>query len=96
MEVIEAPKASSIPVKLEKHGDIRVDDYYWLNQRDNKEVIAYLEEENKFYNALTEHTKTFQEELFEEMKGRIKEDDTSLPYKLNWYWYITRYEKGKE
>ena len=96
MEVIEAPKAKRIPVKLEKHDDIRVDDYYWLNQRDNKEVLAYLEEENNFYNALTDHTKSFQKELFEEMKGRIKEDDSSLPYKLNGYWYITRYEIGKE
>lgn len=96
MEVIEAPKAKSIPVKLEKHDDIRVDDYYWLNQRDNKEVIAYLEEENEYYDTLTAHTKSFQEELFEEMKGRIKEDDSSLPYKLNGYWYITRYETGKE
>ena len=96
MEVIEAPKAKRIPVKLEKHDDIRVDDYYWLNQRDDKEVIAYLEEENNFYNALTDHTKSFQKELFEEMKGRIKEDDSSLPYKLNGYWYITKYEIGKE
>ena len=96
MEVIEAPKAKRIPVKLEKHDDIRVDDYYWLNQRDNKEVLAYLKEENNFYNALTDHTKSFQKELFEEMKGRIKEDDSSLPYKLNGYWYITRYEIGKE
>ena len=96
MEVIKAPKAKRIPVKLEKHDDIRVDDYYWLNQRDNKEVIAYLEEENNFYNAFTEHTKSFQKELYEEMKGRIKEDDSSLPYKLNGYWYITRYEIGKE
>jgi oligopeptidase B len=96
MEVIEAPKAKRIPVKLERHDDIRVDDYYWLNQRDNEKVIAYLEEENNFYNSLTDHTKSFQKELFEEMKGRIKEDDSSLPYKLNGYWYITRYEIGKE
>ncbi|MEP0133912.1 MAG: S9 family peptidase [Eudoraea sp.] len=96
MEVMNAPTAKRIPVKLEKHDDIRVDDYLWLNQRDNKEVLAYLEEENNYYNALTNHTKSFQEELFEEMKGRIKEDDSSLPYKLNGYWYITRYEIAKE
>ncbi|MFC2148110.1 S9 family peptidase [Bacteroidota bacterium] len=96
MEVINAPTAKRIPVKLVKHDDIRVDDYLWLNQRDNKEVLAYLEEENNYYSALTEHTKSFQQELFEEMKGRIKEDDSSLPYKLNGYWYITRYEIGKE
>ncbi|MGB5269838.1 MAG: S9 family peptidase, partial [Eudoraea sp.] len=96
MEVINAPTAKTIPIKLIKHDDIRVDDYLWLNQRDNKDVLAYLEEENNYYSALTEHTKSFQEELFEEMKGRIKEDDSSLPYKLNGYWYITRYEIGKE
>ncbi len=96
MEVMNAPTAKRIPVKLVKHDDIRVDDYLWLNQRDNKEVLAYLEEENNYYMALTDHTKSFQEELFEEMKGRIKEDDSSLPYKLNGYWYITRYEIGKE
>jgi oligopeptidase B len=96
MEVINAPTAKRIPVKLVKHDDIRVDDYLWLNERDNKEVLAYLEEENNYYSALTEHTKSFQQELFEEMKGRIKEDDSSLPYKLNGYWYITRYEIGKE
>jgi oligopeptidase B len=96
MEVINAPTAKRIPVKLEKHGDIRVDKYYWLNQRENKEVIAYLEEENNYYDSLTSHTKSFQKELYEEMKGRIKEDDSSLPYKLNGYWYITRYEIGKE
>ena len=96
MEVINAPTAKRIPVKLVKHDDIRVDDYLWLNQRDNKEVLAYLEEENNYYGALTDHTKSFQQELFEEMKGRIKEDDSSLPYKLNGYWYITRYEIGKE
>ena len=96
MEVMNAPAAKRIPVKLVKHDDIRVDDYLWLNQRENKEVLAYLEEENNYYNALTDHTISFQEELFEEMKGRIKEDDSSLPYKLNGYWYITRYEIGKE
>ncbi len=96
MEVINAPTAKRTPVKLEKHGDIRVDKYYWLNQRENKEVIAYLEEENNYYDSLTSHTKSFQKELYEEMKGRIKEDDSSLPYKLNGYWYITRYEIGKE
>ncbi|MGB5361256.1 S9 family peptidase [Eudoraea sp.] len=96
MEVMNAPTAKRIPVKLVKHDDVRVDDYMWLNQRENKEVLAYLEEENNYYDALTNHTKSFQVELFEEMKGRIKEDDSSLPYKLNRYWYITRYEIGKE
>ena len=88
-----APKKSKT---LEQHGDIRIDDYYWLNQRDNPEVIAYLEAENSYYKKMTAHTEKFQEELFREMKSRIKEDDVSVPYFLNGYYYLTRYEVGKE
>lgn len=90
------PKADKIAKNLEIHGDIREDDYYWLNERENEEVIDYLERENDYYEKMTAHTKKFQEDLFEEMKGRIKEDDESVPYKLNGYYYITRYEKGKD
>ena len=93
---LKAPKAKKITKKLVKHNDVRVDDYYWLNDRENKEVIAYLDEENKYYQENTSHTKDFQEDLFQEMKSRIKEDDASVPYKRNGYYYITRFEKGKE
>lgn len=96
MDEVTAPVARKIPKKLEKHGDVRVDDYYWMKDRKNPEVIAYLEAENAYYNSLTAHTKTFQDSLFKEMKSRIKEDDESVPYKQNGYWYITRYETGKE
>ncbi len=92
----EAPVAKKVPKELTNHNDTRVDDYYWLKDRDNEEVISYLEKENAYYNALTEHTKVFQETLFEEMKSRIKEDDSSVPYKQNGYWYVFRYETGKE
>jgi len=78
------------------HNDVRVDDYYWLNEKENEEVIDYLERENDYYNKMTSHTKDFQAELFEEMKSRIKEDDSSVPYKLNGYWYITKFEIGKD
>ena len=91
-----APAAKKIPKKLEKHGDVRVDNYYWMNDRENPETISHLEAENAYYNSLTAHTKTFQDSLFQEMKSRIKEDDASVPYKQNGYWYITRYETGKE
>ncbi|WKW46795.1 S9 family peptidase [Myroides sp. JBRI-B21084] len=93
---IKEPIAKIIPTKLEKHGDVRIDNYYWLNERDNNDVIAYLDEENAYYNQMTAHTKDFQKDLFEEMKNRIKEDDTSVPYFNNGYWYITRFEKGKD
>lgn len=93
---IKEPVAKISATNLEKHGDIRTDNYYWLNQRENPEVIAYLEEENNYYNTLTAHTKDFQQDLFEEMKSRIKEDDSSVPYFYNGYWYLTRFEKGKD
>ncbi|MDV7140497.1 S9 family peptidase [Maribacter sp. TH_r10] len=91
-----APVAKKIRKELVIHNDIRVDEYYWMNDREDPEVIAHLEKENSYYEALTSHTKDFQNLLFEEMKGRIKEDDSSVPYKKNGYWYVTRYEKGKE
>lgn len=91
-----APVAKIIEKQLEKHGDVRIDPYYWLNERENPEVIDYLNQENDYYKAATLHTKAFQENLFLEMKSRIKEDDSSVPYLYNGYYYITRYEKGKD
>lgn len=96
MPHIKSPIAKQIPKVLEKHGDTRIDNFFWMNERDAPEVLSYIEEENTFYNQKTEHTSDFQKQLFEEMKGRIKEDDSSVPYKNNGYWYFTRYEIGKE
>ena len=96
MIAVNTPVAKKQPKQLEIHGDIRTDNYYWLRDRDNEEVLHYLRSENEYYHTLTAHTGEFQERLFEEMKGRIKEDDESVPYKQNGYWYITRYEKGRE
>ncbi len=93
---IQVPKADKVEKHLEIHGDVRVDNYYWLKERENEEVIDYLERENDYYDKMTAHTKDFQEDLFEEMKSRIKEDDESVPYKYNGYYYITRYETGKD
>ena len=93
---IQPPIAKIIPHGLEKHGHVRVDNYYWLNDRENPEVIDYLNQENDYYNQSTAHTKDFQKDLFEEMKARIKEDDSSVPYFYNGYFYITRFEKGKD
>ena len=90
------PVAVKKDTVLEKHGDKRIDSYYWLNNRENPEVIQYLKDENAYYEQMTAHTKSFQKELFEEMKSRIKEDDESVPYLYNGYYYITRFEKGKE
>ena len=93
---VTPPIAKKVEKKLEIHNDVRVDNYYWLNQRENPEVISYLDEENKYKEAKLKSTEKFQKKLFKEMKDRIKEDDNSVPYFLNDYWYITKYEKNKE
>ncbi len=93
---LQIPLAPKKPKKLVKHKDVRIDNYYWMNDKENPEVIAYLNAENDYTKHVMQHTEAFQKELFEEMKGRIKEDDTSVPYKLNGYWYITRYEIGQD
>ena len=93
---INPPQAPIKPHTLEIHNDVRIDNYYWLNDRENPEVIDYLNKENAYYNEMTADTKDFQKELFEEMKSRIKEDDQSVPYLYNGYYYITRFEKGQD
>lgn len=95
-EHIKEPVAKISPKELIKHNDKRIDNYYWMNQRDAPEVLEYLNQENAYYQELTAHTKKFQEDLFQEMKARIKEDDSSVPYFYNGYYYITRFEKGKD
>ena len=105
MKNIKPPIADKIPKKLEKHGDVRIDNYYWMRltdeQRNDKtpdahtqKVLDYLNAENDYFDSKMAHTEKFREELFQEMKARIKEDDESVPYKDNGYYYITRYEKG--
>lgn len=93
---ITPPKADKIPHELEAHGQVRIDDYYWLNQPEEEKVLAYLNAENAYYESMTAHTAKLKEDLFAEMKARIKEDDQSVPYKLNGYYYITRYVTGKD
>ena len=93
---VTPPIAKKVEKKLEIHNDVRTDNYYWLNQRENPEVISYLDEENNYKEAKLKSTKRFQKNLFEEMKSRIKEDDNSVPYFLNDYWYITKYDQNKE
>ena len=90
------PVAPTKPHRLEMHGDVRIDPYYWLRERENPQVIAYLEAENAWTEQVMAHTAELQDRLFEEIKGRIKQDDATVPYQLNGYWYYTRYEDGKE
>ena len=88
------PVADKIPVSFKKFNDIRIDDYYWLKERENPEVIEYLERENDYYENMTSHTLDLQNKLFKEIKDKIKEDDESVPYFLNGYWYKTKYKEG--
>jgi len=107
IENIKMPVADKIPNEIETHGDIRIDNYFWMRlsdqQKEAKEkdeqttkVVDYLNAENDYYNQITKHTNDFQSSLFEEMKSRIKEDDESVPYKKNGYFYITKYQKGEQ
>lgn len=90
------PIAAKHPHVLKAHDQERIDPYYWMNERENPEVIKYLNAENSYYQEVTAHTKPMQEALYVEMKARIKEDDTSVPYFYNGYYYITRFEKDKD
>ncbi|MCH7701365.1 MAG: S9 family peptidase [Planctomycetes bacterium] len=93
---MQPPMAKVIPTTLEKHGHVRTDDYYWLNQRDNPDVVAYLEAENEYTDAVLGHTEDMQQALFDEIIGRIKKTDMSVPYKLDDYYYYSRQEEGME
>ncbi len=93
---VKPPVAKKEAKELSIHGDTRMDNYYWLNNREDQAVIDYLNAENDYTATMTEHLDELQNDLFEEMKSRIKEDDTSVPYEKNGYFYQTRYEEGKE
>ncbi len=93
---IAPPVAQKKAKELQAHNSLRVDNYYWLKDKENPEVLSYLEEENQYHQKVTGNTKGFQEKLFKEMRSRVKEDDESVPYKLNGYWYLTRYQTEKD
>ena len=107
MKDLNFPVAKKKEEKLQLHGDTRIDNYFWMKLSDEqknseepdaqtKEVVSYLEAENAYTKKLMTHTEEFQEKLFNEIVGRIKQTDMSVPYKSNGYFYITRYEEGKE
>ena len=77
------------------HGDERLDNYYWLRERENSEVIAYLEAENQYTAAMMKHTESLQADLYKEMLSRIQETDLSVPSRKDNYYYYTRTEEGK-
>lgn len=88
------PVCEKRPHRLEAHGDVRVDDYFWLNQREDPEVLAHLAAENAFTEARMAPTGALQEELFEELVSRIQESDVTVPVKSGPYEYYTRTEEG--
>ncbi|MFN9801210.1 MAG: oligopeptidase B, partial [Bacteroidota bacterium] len=103
----QAPVARKIPHEITLHGDTRIDNYYWMRLSDEqknaaepdsqaREVLDYLHAENAYTKAMLAHTDSFQVKLFEEMKGRIKETDQSVPVKNRGYWYYVRYEQGQD
>ena len=103
----DKPKAEKKPFEITTHGDTRIDDYYWMRLTDDqkskeepdlqtKKVIDYIDLENEYTNENLAHTKPLQEKLFKEITGRIKKDDSSVPYFENGYYYYYRYEKDKE
>ena len=101
------PDVAKKPHEMTNHGHTRVDDYYWMRLSDDQksaeqkdthtqEVVNYIEAENDYTENRLKHTRKFQDDLFNEIVGRIKKDDESVPYLDNGYFYYTRYEKGKE
>ena len=93
---IPAPTAKLSSKELESHGDIRVDPYFWLNERDHPDVLAYLEEENQYGNQMCSVFEELENKLFEEITRRIVQNDESAPYFVNGYWYKTKFEEHKE
>jgi oligopeptidase B len=90
------PVAKKIPRITALHGDTLQDDYFWLREKDNPKVLAYLREENAYTDELMKPAEAFQEALYQEMLARIKEDDSSVPYRRGAYFYYSRTEKGKQ
>lgn len=95
LKKILPPSAKKIPKELKKFDSKRVDNYFWLKNRDDPKVIEYLEKENDYFKKMASDTEDFQETIYNEIKKKIKEDDQSVPYFLNGYWYLTKYQKNK-
>lgn len=93
---ISVPSASKKVKTFEEHGEDRIDNYFWLNQREDSAVLDYLNAENDYLTRSMAHTKDLQTSLYEEMVGRIKKDDATVPFYVSGYWYYTRYIEGGE
>lgn len=96
--VAVAPRAAVRPHVLREHGRERIDDYYWLRDdtRQNPEVLAYLDAENAYTRATLASTEPLQARLYQELVGRLKQDEDTVPYFKHGYWYYRRFEAGQE
>jgi oligopeptidase B len=92
---VTAPTARIVPRIDTLHGEVRTDNYFWIRNKSDPQVISYLEAENAYTAAKMKHTEALQKKLYDEMLGRIKETDLSVPYLDHGYWYYNRTEKGK-
>ncbi|MGE3163954.1 MAG: S9 family peptidase [Planctomycetota bacterium] len=90
------PMPKKVPVEVELHGDVRVDPYAWMREKDAPEVLAHLAGENAYADALMQPTEALQERLYQEMLGRIQQTDLTVPYRKGQYQYYTRTEEGKQ
>ncbi len=106
-QLVDAPMAKKIPKELTIHNDTRVDNYYWMRLSDaqknaetpdaqTQDVLDYLNAENEYLDTVMKHTEGFQEKIYNEIVGRIKKDDASVPVKNNGYLYYTRFEEGND
>ena len=93
---LEPPIARKVPHVVTLHGDRRQDDYFWLREKSSPEVIDYLKAENAYAEAMTADSEPFRQALYQEMLGRIKQTDLSVPYRLRGYYYYSRTEEGKQ
>ncbi len=93
---LQPPKPEKIKKVLENHGNQRIDYYYWMNERNNPKVIDYLNSENDYTDAMMKHTENLRQKLYGEITGRIAEEDKSIPYKKNGYYYYSKYENGNK
>ncbi len=95
-ELPEPPVAKVVPKDVSVHGEERIDNYFWLRERDSQEVIDYLKAENAYTQAVMQDTEPLQEKLYQEMLGRIKETDFDVPVRRGDYYYYKRTEEGKQ
>lgn len=93
---VKPPVARKVRKEISIHGDTLVDDYYWMRDRSNPGVIEYIEAENRYTDQMMRHTEPLQKKLLDEFKGRIPEEDISVPVKRGDFYYYVRFEKGKQ